>query len=100
MSNFRHSNLFLNRGISMRIVQTAYLPSGAVLGKAIMDMKGRTLLNKGVQITDWHVKRLQKYNIPYVYIDDLESSHIVPEEIIPDKLHFWLQGNTDCLKQM
>ena len=70
----------------MRIVQTTYLPSGAILGKAIMDMKGRTLLNKGVQITDWHIKRLQKYNIPYVYIEDLETSHIIPEDIIPDRL--------------
>ena len=70
----------------MRIIQTAYLPSGAILGKSIVDMQGRTLLYKGVQITDWHIKRLQKYNIPYVYIDDLESRHIIPEDIIPDKL--------------
>ncbi len=70
----------------MRIIQTAYLSSGAVLGKPIVDMKGRILLNKGVQITDWHIKRLQKYNILYVYIDDIETSHIIPEDSIPDKL--------------
>jgi putative nucleotidyltransferase with HDIG domain len=70
----------------MRIVQTAYLTSGAVLGKPIVDIKGRTLLHKGVQITDWQIKRLQKYNIPYVYIDDIETSHIIPEDIISDKI--------------
>ena len=80
----------------MRIVQTAYLPSGAILGKSIVDMQGRTLLHKGVQITDWHIKRMQKYNIPYVYIDDSDTSHIVPEDIIPDKLR---RGAIGTIKQ-
>lgn len=70
----------------MRLIETASLKQGSILGKTIFNDKGLPLLKDGVELTKWHIDRLKRYKIQYVYIAEKETSHIVPKEAISQKL--------------
>ncbi|MGG0656700.1 HD-GYP domain-containing protein [Rummeliibacillus pycnus] len=70
----------------MRLISTKVLQTGMVIGRTIWNEAGRPLLQKGVNISDHSIQRLQQLNIQYVYIDDKISTGIEIKEAIPREL--------------
>lgn len=60
----------------MRLVQTATVLEGTLLGKAIYNDKGKILLNEGVELENKLIKRLVEMGIHYVYIKDKKTEDI------------------------
>lgn len=60
----------------MRLVQTATVLDGTLLGKAIYNDKGQILLNEGVKLERKLVRRLCEMGIHYIYIKDKKTEDI------------------------
>lgn len=70
----------------MRLVATTSVEEGALLGKAIYNDKGQTLLNVGVRLERKMLKRLEEFGINYIYIKDPDTDDIVFKNSISDEL--------------
>ncbi|MGG5252843.1 HD-GYP domain-containing protein [Neobacillus sp. SM06] len=60
----------------MRLVQTATVLEGTLLGKAIYNDKGQILLNEGVKLERKLIKRLIEMGIHYIYIKDQKTEDL------------------------
>lgn len=70
----------------MRLVQTATVLDGTLLGKAIYNEKGQVLLNEGVKLEGKLVRRLCEMGIHYIYIKDKKTEDIDVRDPISAKL--------------
>jgi putative nucleotidyltransferase with HDIG domain len=70
----------------MRLVNLDTCESGIKLGKSIYNEKGRVLLSEGTELTDGLIKKLRKYNVSTIYIEDEASEGIEIVEAIPEEL--------------
>ncbi|GIO28642.1 HD-GYP domain-containing protein [Ornithinibacillus bavariensis] len=70
----------------MRLVATASIQPGEVLGQTIYRDNGTILLHSGVQFTARLVKRLLEQGITYVYIEDEATKDIVVQSVLSDRL--------------
>lgn len=70
----------------MRLIALENCGPGTKLGKSIYNEKGKVLLTKGTELTPPLIKRLRKYNISAVYIEDELSEGIEIVEAIPAEL--------------
>lgn len=70
----------------MRLVQTAAVLDGTLLGKAIYNDKGQILLNEGVKLEQKLIKRLIEMGIHYIYIKDKKTEDIAIQDPISAKL--------------
>jgi HD-GYP domain-containing protein (c-di-GMP phosphodiesterase class II) len=73
-------------GINLRLVNLNKCESGIKIGKSIYNEKGQVLLSQGTELTDKLIKKLIKYNISTIYVDDLQSEGIEIVEAIPEEL--------------
>ena len=70
----------------MRLITLDRCESGIKLGKAIYNENGKVLLAQGVELTDKLIKKLKRYNISTIYIEDESSEGIEIVESIPEEL--------------
>ncbi|WP_088071353.1 HD-GYP domain-containing protein [Gottfriedia luciferensis] len=70
----------------MRIVVTSALVPGTILGKPILNEKGKILVNANVPLTEMMISRLHKLGISYVFIHDPLSEGLELEATISDEL--------------
>ncbi|MCM1565529.1 MAG: HD-GYP domain-containing protein [Dehalobacter sp.] len=69
----------------MRQVSVNRLQKGDVLGRTIFSHNGRSLLGKGVTLTQPYIDRLKELGISIVYVDDDETKDIVIEDVISEE---------------
>ncbi len=67
----------------MRLISTKAIQTGMVIGKTIWNEAERPLIQKGVKVSEYSIKRLQQLNVQYVYIDDKISNDIEIIEPVP-----------------
>ncbi len=70
----------------MRLVSLDRCQVGIKLAKPIYNENGRVLLSQGTELTDGLIKKLKKYNISTIYIEDEASEGIEIVESIPEEL--------------
>lgn len=70
----------------MRLLSTEHLKPETMLGKSIYNERDQVLLHEGVVLTERMIKRLIELGIPYVYVKDPKTEHIVPKNTVPEKL--------------
>ncbi len=70
----------------MRLVQTATVLEGTLLGKAIYNDKGQILLNEGVKLEQKLIKRLIEMGIHYIYIKDKKTEDLATSDPLSMKL--------------
>lgn len=70
----------------MRFVEFYKVVPGMVLATCIKTKDNKTLLRKGVTLTERHIKQLEKREMAGIYIDDEWSADIFVQKIIPDEL--------------
>lgn len=70
----------------MRLVQTATVAEGTLLGKAIYNDKGKILLNEGVVLENKLIKRLGKMGIHYIYVKDKKTEDLEVRDPLSAKL--------------
>ncbi|MFA6243970.1 MAG: HD domain-containing protein, partial [Candidatus Hydrogenedentales bacterium] len=65
----------------MRIIAVSSLRPGLVLGKALLDSKGNTLLNAGVTLIEGYIQSLRDKGYTHLYISDTETGiDVAPDE--------------------
>lgn len=69
----------------MRQVSVNRLQKGDVLGRTIFSHNGRSLLGKGITLTQPYIDRLKELGISIVYVDDDETKDIVIEDVISEE---------------
>ncbi|QDP41902.1 HD-GYP domain-containing protein [Radiobacillus deserti] len=67
----------------MRIISIEKVQSGIKLGRAIYNERGKVLLSEGTELTERMIKKLKKFHITSVYIEDDFSEGIEIVEAIP-----------------
>ncbi|WP_088103930.1 HD-GYP domain-containing protein [Halalkalibacter urbisdiaboli] len=67
----------------MRLVNVDTCESGIKLGKSIYNENGKVLLSQGTELNDGLLKKLKKYNVSTIYIEDEVSEGIDIVEAIP-----------------
>lgn len=67
----------------MRIVSVDRLQVGDTLGRAILDVDGRILLQAGVSLTQGYIRKLQQMDFNCVYIQDGDTYDVLVEETVP-----------------
>lgn len=72
----------------MRLISTAHLRHNDILGKSIMNGRNQILLNEGVVLTERLINRLIDLGIPYVYVREAKTEHIIPESSCSDELRY------------
>ena len=70
----------------MRLVATATIHPGEVLGQTIYRDNGTILLHNGIPLTERLINRLVGQGISYVYIEDEATKDIVVQPVISEKL--------------
>ncbi len=70
----------------MRLITLDRCEPGMKLGKSIRNESGKVLLSKETELTDKLLKKLQKYHVSTIYIEDEESEGIEIIEAIPEEL--------------
>ena len=70
----------------MRLVETATVLDGTILGKAIYNDHGQVLLNEGVKLEHRLIKRLIEMGIYYIYIKDKKTNGIHVKDPLSPKL--------------
>ncbi|WP_449540159.1 HD-GYP domain-containing protein [Ferdinandcohnia sp. Marseille-Q9671] len=70
----------------MRLINIERCYSGLILGQSIYNEKGTVLLAKGTELTEIYIKKLLKYNVNTIYIDDGVSEGIEIIETFPEAL--------------
>lgn len=70
----------------MRLIAIDMCHPGMKLGKPICNEKGKILLAQGSELTDTLLKKLKRYNIPRIYIEDAASEGIEIVDSIPVEL--------------
>jgi putative nucleotidyltransferase with HDIG domain len=70
----------------MRLITLDRCQPGMKLGKSIRNESGKVLLSQGTELTDKLMRKLQKYHVSTIYIDDAESEGIEIIESIPEEL--------------
>lgn len=70
----------------MRLVAIDKCQSGVRLGKSIYNENGKVLLSRGTELTDGLIRKLKKYQISTIYIEDTASEGIEIVESIPEEL--------------
>lgn len=86
----------------MRLVSLDKCQSGIKLSRPIYNENGKVLLSEGIELTDQLIKKLKKYHVSTIYIEDDRSEGIEIVESIPDKLrleaiHVITEGFKDIL---
>lgn len=69
----------------MRIVNLENLKGGEIAAKVIYDENGRILLSEGLEITEFHIKKLSEMGVRVVYVDDEISKDVEVEESISEE---------------
>lgn len=72
----------------MRLINIDSCEPGIRLSKTIYNDKGKILLSEGIELTDKLIKKLKKYNVNTIYIEDEQSEGIEIVETIPAELRF------------
>ncbi|RXI96679.1 HD-GYP domain-containing protein [Anaerobacillus alkaliphilus] len=70
----------------MRLITVDKITPGIKLGKTIYNEKGKVLLAAGTELSEGLIRRLKKYNIFTIYIEDELSEGIEIVEAIPEEL--------------
>ncbi|WML47063.1 HD-GYP domain-containing protein [Neobacillus sp. PS3-34] len=70
----------------MRLVATASVAKGAILGKAIYNDRGKVLLNQGVELDEKLLERLEGMGIHYIYVTDSKTEDIIVKEPLSVKV--------------
>ncbi|WP_096271032.1 HD-GYP domain-containing protein [Paucisalibacillus globulus] len=70
----------------MRLVATASIQPGEILGQTIYGENGTILLHNGIPLTDRLINRLEEQGISYVYIEDEATRDIIIQPVISEKL--------------
>ncbi|MEK3991864.1 MULTISPECIES: HD-GYP domain-containing protein [Robertmurraya] len=70
----------------MRLVATANVESGTILGKTVRNDKGQILLSEGVELNEKMLRRLLLLGITYIYIKDSVTEGIEYIEVLPDSV--------------
>jgi putative nucleotidyltransferase with HDIG domain len=73
-------------GIDMRLVATASVAEGALLGKIIYNGQGQILLNEGARLEKKILNRLLEFGIDYIYVKDSATEDIVAKSSISDSV--------------
>lgn len=81
----------------MRLVATATIQPGDILGQTIHRDNGTILLHNGVPLTKRLIERLEEQGITYVYIEDEETKDIDIEPAISERLR---QDATSSMKKL
>ncbi|MDP4162083.1 MAG: HD-GYP domain-containing protein [Bacillota bacterium] len=66
----------------MRLVTTASVINGAILGKTIYNDRGQILLNAGVELEAKFLRRLEDMGIHYIYVEDRKTDDINVKDAI------------------
>lgn len=69
----------------MRLVSVNRLQAGMKLGKKIYNDEGLVLLADGMELTDALIKRLEKIDIGYIYIEDSLTEDVVITAMLQDE---------------
>lgn len=69
----------------MRPVSLEKIVNGLTLAKPIYGEDGRILLTKGTVLKESYIRKLEKINIPFVYVEDAHVKDIEVEDIIDDR---------------
>ncbi|KIL49279.1 HD-GYP domain-containing protein [Jeotgalibacillus soli] len=72
----------------MRLITLSRCQPGMKLGKSIYNEKGKVLLVQGTELSARLIKRLGKYHVSTIYIEDEISEGIEIIEAIPPELRF------------
>jgi len=67
-----------------KMVAVSELTPGSVLADAVITIKGKTLLGKGVQLTPRHISLLRAWDIRNVFIETGEAPAEEPPEVAPE----------------
>lgn len=70
----------------MRIVALSRVMPGAVLAKSIFTSSGKTLLKKGVPLSQAYISRLERIGFRYVYVEDAATADIEDMDSIPSEV--------------
>jgi putative nucleotidyltransferase with HDIG domain len=70
----------------MRLVATASIQPGEILGQTIYRDNGTILLHNGIPLTNRLVKRLEEQGITYVYIEDEATKDIIIQPVLSERL--------------
>ncbi len=69
----------------MRIIRLEDIKGNETIAKSIIDMDGRVLLSKGVQIKLHYLNKLKEFGIDQIYIEDKISEGIVINDVLCDE---------------
>jgi putative nucleotidyltransferase with HDIG domain len=81
----------------MKLVATAAIQPGDILGQSIYRDNGTILLHNGVALTERLIGRLEEQGVTYVYIEDEATKDIVVQPAISERLR---QDATTSMKRL
>lgn len=70
----------------MRLISTSHLKPETTLGKSIYNERNQVLLHEGVVLSERMISRLIEMGVPYVYIKDPKTEHIIPKSSLDEKI--------------
>ena len=70
----------------MRMVECKYLQTGMRVARTIYDDAGRILLNRGVVLNPYFIKRLEELGLTFIYVEDEILGSLEVEEMINERV--------------
>jgi HD-GYP domain-containing protein (c-di-GMP phosphodiesterase class II) len=72
-------------GFDLRKVHIDYAKSGEAMARPIWSANGTVLIGVGIILNERYIERLKGFGIDYIFVDDLNTADIFPEETIRDE---------------